>query len=391
MKKRLFILLATVPLLFSCQGDGPAGPSEPEKPATTTLTMVDKDATPQTKALYSNLWTIREKGWIFGHQSDLLYGRKWQYTEGGSDTKEVCGDYPGIYALDIASFLDGRTNTSENPVKLRTVKEAYDRGMVIMACMHLNNPLNGAAYGEKDYNSSNQVAAEILKEGSETNLVFNGWMDKLAQLAKDLKGSDGVQIPIILRPFHEHGHEWSWWGSTCTTQAEYVALWRYLVDGMKERGVHSFIYAISPAINTKATSESEILVRWPGDDYVDFIGIDCYMGINNTVFVNNLKLLKSVSDAKQKPAGVTEIGVKNFQATDYWTTNIAAPMAGRKMSMLVTWSTEYDPMETGRPYYSVYPGHPSEESFRTLYERSDTYFCQDLPDMYTMAANVIVK
>lgn len=387
----LLVALAAVPLCSGCKGDGPAGPVSPdEEPA--VLSIVDKDATPETKALYSNLWAIREKGWIFGHQNDLLNGRKWQFTEGGSDTKAVCGDYPGIYAVDVASFMDGRTvalqTLEENPHKLRTIREAYDRGMVVMACMHLNNPLTG---GDSWDNSSNQVAAEILKEGSATNVKFNGWLDNLASLAKSLKGSDGVQIPVILRPFHEHGHEWSWWGSTCTTPAEYVALWKFLVDGMKARGVHNFLYAISPAINVKASGENDFLIRWPGDDYVDFLGMDCYIGINNTVFLNNLKLLKNVSDAKVKPCGVTEIGVEGFQNPDYWTTNIAAPMAGRKMSMLVTWSNKYDPTESGKVYYSVYPGHPSEESFRTLYARPDTFFSEDLPDMYKMAHNVIVK
>ena len=383
------LLLAAAPLCLSCQGDEPAGPNTPPEPV--TLTLADPDATPETKALYSNLWAIREKGWIFGHQNDLLNGRKWQYTEGGSDTKAVCGDYPGIYAVDIASFMDGREvplqSTAENPVKLRTIRQAYDRGMVVMACMHLNNPLTG---GDSWDNSSNQVAAQILTPGTPTQQRFDQWLDRLAALAKDLKGSDGVQIPIILRPFHEHGHEWSWWGSTCTTAAEYVALWRYLVDGMKARGVHSFIYAISPAMNSKQT-ESDFTYRWPGDDYVDFMGMDCYLGINNTVFLNNLKCLKAVAEKKNKPCGVTEIGVEGFQMADYWTTNIAAPMAGRKMSMLVTWSNKYDPFENGKLYYSVYPGHPSEVSFKDMYERSDTYFCCDLPKMYKMAENVIVR
>ena len=386
----LLVALAAVPLCQSCRGDGSAG-TEPPEVKTVELTLADPDATPETKALYSNLWAIREKGWIFGHQNDLLNGRKWRFDEGGSDTKDVCGDYPGVYAVDVASFMDGREvplqTLSENPHKLRTIKEAYDRGMVVMACMHLNNPLTG---GDSWDNSSNQVAAEILKAGSPTNEKFNVWLDNLAALAKDLKGSDGLQIPIVLRPFHEHGHEWSWWGSTCTTAAEYVALWKFLVDGMKARGVHSFIYAISPAMNGKQT-ESDFLYRWPGDDYVDFMGMDCYLGINNTTFLNNLKCLKSVAEGKKKPCGVTEIGVEGFQVADYWITNIAAPMAGRKMSMLVTWSNKFDPMGTGNVYYSVFPGHPSEESFRAMYDRPDTFFCEDLPDMYKMAEDITVK
>jgi mannan endo-1,4-beta-mannosidase len=199
-----------------------------------------------------------------------------------------------------------------------------------------------------------------------------------------------VQIPIILRPFHEHGHPWSWWGSSCTTAPEYIALWKFLVDGMKARGVHNFIYAISPAMNAKQT-ESDFLFRWPGDEYVDFMGMDCYLGINNTVFLNNLKCLRAVSERKMKPAGVTEIGVEGFKNPDYWIENIAAPMAGRKMSMLVTWSNKYDPMEQGSVYFSVYPGHPSADSFRQMYARPDTYFCGDLPPMYKNAENIIIE
>ena len=121
------------------------------------------------------------------------------------------------------------------------------------------------------------------------------------------------------------------------------------------------------------------------------MGMDCYLGINNTVFLNNLKLLRTVSEAKMKPCGVTEIGIEGFQNPDYWITNIAAPMAGRKMSMLVTWSNKYDPFEQGKVYYSVFPGHPSENSFKEMYARSDTFFCEDLPPMYEMAENIIVK
>lgn len=372
-------------------GDGPARSEKQPEDTVVTLKIADPDATAETKALYSNLWAIREKGWMFGHQNDLINGRSWRYTEGGSDTKAVCGDYPAVFAVDIASFMDGRQaalqDTLENPVKRRCIREAYDRGMVVMACMHLNNPLTR---GDSWDNGSNRVVAEILTKGSDTGTLFDSWLDRLADLANGLKGSDGETIPIILRPFHEHGHGWSWWGSTCTTAAEYVALWHYLVDGMKARGVHTFIYAISPAMNTMQT-EGDFLYRWPGDDYVDFLGMDCYVGLNSNVFLNNLKWLGKVSEAKLKPAGVTEIGVQGFENADYWIENIAAPMAGRKMSMLVTWSNKYDPIGQGNVYFSVYPGHVSEESFKTMYVRPDTFFCEDLPDMYTMAPNVMVE
>lgn len=385
------ILIATaiaVPILCGCvkPDDGGNNNTEPEE---VTLNIVDKNATAETKALYSNLWAIRETGWMFGHHDDLMYGRKWYGTEGGSDTKDVCGDYPGVYGLDFATFMDERVESeaSDNQLRLKCMKEAYDRGMVILACMHLNNPLTG---GDAWDNGSNKVAAEILTSGSETQKKFNLWLDRLATMAKNLKGSDGKNIPVIMRPFHEHTQSWSWWGSSCTTEQQFKDLWHYFVDYMKAAGVHNFIYAVSPQMDSKKV-ESDFLYRWPGDDYVDFIGMDCYQGINNNVFVNNLKVLTKLSTAKKKPAGVTETGVEGFKNPDYWITNIAAPMAGRKMSLLVTWRNKYDPFEQGSHYFSVFPGHVSVESFLQMYERTDTYFCKDLPNMYAPAKNVTVE
>ena len=388
MKSLVIAALMAAPLLLSCSKPE-SGKEEPAEAGEVVLSMADPSATAETKALYSNLWAIRDKGWMFGHHDDLMYGRKWYGEQGASDTKAVCGDYPAVYALDLASFMDERAETEldDNALRIRCMKDAYNRGMVIIACMHLNNPLTG---GDAWDNSNRQVAAEILKEGSAVRTKFNSWLDRLARLAVNLKGADGKNIPIIIRPFHEHTQEWSWWGSSCTTEKEFKELWQYFVNYMKASGVHSFIYAISPQMD-KARTESDFLFRWPGDEYVDFIGMDCYQGINNNVFVNNLKVLGKLSSTKMKPAGVTETGVEGFKQEDYWTTNIAAPMANRKMSLLVTWRNKYDPMEQGSHYFSVFPGHVSENSFKTMYERSDTFFCNDLPDMYVPAENISVK
>ncbi len=101
--------------------------------------------------------------------------------------------------------------------------------------------------------------------------------------------------------------------------------------------------------------------------------------------------ISKVSLAKRKPCGVTETGVEGFSATDYWTTNIHAPLTGRRVSMVVTWRNKYDPMESGTHYFSVFPGHPSERDFVKMYNQENSFFCGDLPDMYSPAENVTVQ
>ena len=389
--KRMLISFCVVALLFTGCEEKEQQPSNGDDPqAPTVLSLADANATSETKALYSQLWAIQGKAWMFGHHDDLMYGRNWYGVDGGSDTKDVCGDYPAVYSLDFAQIMDDRRESSaeSNALRRKCIIQAYDRGMVVTACAHLSNPLTGKDSWD---NSSKDVVKQILEDGSEVNRKFTGWLDNLSEFANGLKGSNGKTIPVIFRPFHEHTQTWSWWGKSCTTEAEFVALWQFTVSYLRDKkGVHNFIYAISPQMDSAKQSE-DFIFRWPGDEWVDFIGMDCYQGINNSVFLNNLKVMQKVSQAKKKPCGVTETGVEGFKVKDYWITNIAAPMAGRKVSLLVTWRNKYDPEGSGNHYFSVFPGHISTDSFVAMYNRKDTAFCRDLPDMYSPAENVTVK
>lgn len=386
--KRLCIFLSI--LCLSCENR--IDPPEVVDEGKVSLSLADPQATLPTKALYANLWAIQDKGFIFGHHDDLVYGRYWYDVAGRSDTKDVCGDYPGVFSVDLAECIDNRADaalSAEGRIKIRCIKEAYDRGMVVISCLHLNNPLTG---GDAWDNTNPNVALEILKEGSATRQKFKVWLDRLAELALNLKGSDGKVIPLILRPFHEHTQDWSWWGNRCTTEKQFIDLWQFTLSYLRDtKGVHSLIYALSPQMDNAKVID-DFYFRWPGDQWVDFVGMDCYQGINNAVFVANLKAISAVSTAKRKPVGVTETGVEGFKAQDYWTVNIHAPLTGRKVSMVVTWRNKFVGMnESDKHYFSVFKGHPSEADFVKMYKEPNTFFCSDLPPMYTMPENIEVK
>lgn len=372
-------------MLTACGGKDDNGPDDnkrQENKPEFTYFLCDNGATTQTKALYNNLAKIAETGFMFGHHDDLMYGRKWYNEPGRSDTKDVCGDYPAVYSLDFSELSDDRAadNTSTE-IRRRCILEARERGMVIIACAHWNNPLTGGSAWD---NTDATVAREILKEGSATNIKFTGWLDRLADFVLGLKDSKGVSIPVIFRPFHEHNQTWSWWGTRCTTEQEYIDLWRFTVRYLRDvKNVHQLIYAISPQMDSQK-SHDDFLFRWPGDDYVDFIGMDCYHGLSPTVFSANIKTLCSVAKEKCKPCGVTETGVEGFTAADYWTKQILTPATGRSLSMIVTWRNKFvGADDSDNHYFSVWKGHPSEKDFIKFYNSGLTFFCNDLPDMYT--------
>ncbi|WP_423126655.1 glycoside hydrolase family 26 protein [Gaoshiqia sp. Z1-71] len=363
-----------------------------EEPTNIQLVMVDPNATETTRALYSNLWKIAEKGFMFGHHDDLWYGRYWYNESGRSDTKEVCGDYPAVFSVDFAQIMDDRYWSSQesNAIRRKVILEARERGEVITACCHLNNPLTN---GDSWDNSNNDVVKNILTEGTPTRAKFISWLDRLAVFALNLKDKDGNLIPVIFRPFHEHTQTWSWWGSKCTTNDEFIGLWKMTIEYLRDKkGVHNFIYAISPQMDqVYAETRERLLFRWPGDEYVDFIGMDCYHGTNTDAFNSNLKHLSTLSREKNKPCGVTETGKESFEISDYWTRCLLTPLTGKRISLVVMWRNKYVSSESDKHFFSVYPGHVSAPNFIIMYNRDASLFSNDLPDMYTLAEGVVIK
>lgn len=388
---RLFILSAFV--FSSCTDVEDVPALYPEYEEVKEISIADENATTETKALYSNLWAIQSKGFMFGHHDDLWYGRKWYNAEGRSDTKDVCGDYPAVFSFDVAEIMDDRYQNEANQIRRRVAIEAYNRGEVLIACAHINNPLTG---GDSWDNSSNEVVKEILKEGSATHLKFKRWLDRLADFASNLKGVDGKLIPVIFRPFHEHTQSWSWWGSSCSTQNEFIALWKFTINYLRNtKGVHNFIYAISPQIDS-VQGRDGFLFRWPGNDYVDFLGMDSYHGLNPVTLTANMNTLSRLSKELKKPCGVTETGVEGIQRggvpeKSYWTQQILTPATGQFISMIVMWRNAYDPSENGNHFYSIYKGHASERSFIKMYESPVSFFSNDLPKMYVKAEGITVN
>ena len=362
-----------------------------------SLTIVDKNATPETKALFANLWAVADKGWMFGHHDDLWYGRYWYNEAGGSDTKAVCGDYPGVFSVDFGEIMDERHNNSENAIRRRVILEARERGEVILACMHLNNPKTGNSSWleyEGDKEAAKKAAKEILTDGTATRAKFLSWLDRCADFALNLKDARGNLVPVIFRPFHEHTQSWSWWGTECTTDSEFIALWQLTVKYLRDtKGVHNFLYAISPQMDgVYSDTKGRLLFRWPGDDWVDFIGMDCYHGTNNKAFESNLQALEALSQEKRKPCGVTEDGKESFTEADFWTQHLTGPLGAKRISLVTMWRNKYvGNNESDKHYYSVYPGHPSEADFRKMYDDPRSLFSKDLPDMYTLPEGYEIK
>ena len=304
------------------------------KPTAFALALILMTAcTTKPAGLVERLSNAAETTPFYGHQDDLMYGHEWNSADGldklmeRSDVKDVCGQYPAILGLDLGHIELGRScNLDGNDFALmaKAARQHHARGGIITLSWHPDNPATGGSAWD---NSDNSVVRRILP-GGDLHDKFRVWTDRVCDWIESLKDEHGKQIPVIWRPFHEHTGGWFWWGATCCTPQEYNALWHMFYNQVvNERGLKELVWAISPS-----SSNRELFAeRYPGDEYVDLVGVDHYAYLApgqsqkeaDEAFVCSTKevlaWLKEFALLHAKPYALTETGLEGLNSAQWWT------------------------------------------------------------------------
>lgn len=279
--------------------------------------LVDPDATAFTKSLFAYLDDVRGQKVLFGHQHATTEGLSFtNTTETQSDVKNAVGDYPAVFGWDTLS-LEGKEkpgvpgDLEQSRINLiAKMKEAHELGGILTLSAHMPNFVTGGSFND----TAGSVVQHILP-GGDKNSDYNAFLDQIALLANNLKDNDGNLIPLLFRPFHEQNGGWFWWGAKTTTTAEYVEIYRYTVEYLRDtKDVHSLLYVYSPN-GTFSGSETTYLTTYPGDEYVDILGMDQYDNRDNpgtesflNLLVDDLAMISRLADSKGKIATFSEFG-----------------------------------------------------------------------------------
>ena len=87
--------------------------------------------------------------------------------------------------------------------------------------------------------------------------------------------AQGGWSPRVVPTIPEFDGGWFWWGYTSWTPAQYIAAWRYTWNYLTTtKGCDHLVWMY--AANGGPGPNSEITNRYPGDKYVDGVGIDVY-------------------------------------------------------------------------------------------------------------------
>lgn len=340
--------------------------------------LMDKNATRETIKLFKSLKKIQKKGVVFGHQHATEYGRGWRGDEDRSDVKSVVGTHPGVIGIDFSGFT-GRNPEQYKRNLRKTVEDTYNRGGIISIAWHFYNPMGkGGFYWEGS--DSIKVVPRLIP-GGDGHEKYKNILDDVADWVNSCRGANGELIPMIFRPYHELDGGWFWWGAPHCSVEEFKTLWKFTHSYLRDKkNVHSFIWAFSP--DNKFNSEAEFLERYPGDEWVDMVGMDNYadMGRNRydlDAAVSKLKIVSDYAKKHKKLAAFTETGLESIPNETWWTNVLLKVLKSENLflSYVLVWRNDQN---SKTHYYGPAPGHSSVPDFIRFYQDKHTLFEEDL-------------
>jgi mannan endo-1,4-beta-mannosidase len=353
--------------------------------------MVDKNASTETVALFYNLRNLGKSKTLIGQQDAF---NSFYQNSGSSDIKKTTGNDPSILGSDFM-FITDKDNPNnnwyvqqENKI-IQDTKDAYAKGMINTFCWHLREPYNEKSFYSADMTSEQRTDAfKSLAPGGKFNDWYKKKLDKVASVVSNLKDTNGKQIPIIFRPFHEFDGNWFWWGANYCTAEEYISVYRFTVNYLRDtKNVHNILFAFSP--DNSYTTPSSYLSRYPGDDYVDVLGMDNYGDFDNkgtsgaSLANSKLKLISDLAISKNKIAALTETGYRVTSTTpainNWFSTYLYDAITNNNLQIayVMFWNN------TSSGYYVPTPGTSNVADFQNFTQKSKIILQNNISKMYS--------
>jgi mannan endo-1,4-beta-mannosidase len=277
-------------------------------PAKPPKTLTDANATPSTRSLFSYMVDLYGTKVLAGQQENNLL-QEIDYVRANT------GKDPAIGVYDLIDYSPSRLQYGANPNNHSEKAIAWakkDQGRGIISLMwHWNAPsdlINQSPdklwwSGFYTRATTFDLAAALAdKNGANYQLLLRD-MDAIAVELKKFQAQD---IPVLWRPLHEAAGAWFWWGAK--GPAPFKELWQLMHDRFtNHHQLHNLIWVY--------TAEPNKPEWYPGDAFVDIVGIDIY---ENTATASNLSSqwteLQSYFDGK-KLVTLSETG--NLPNPDY--------------------------------------------------------------------------
>lgn len=320
------------------------------------------------------LVNIEKQGIMFGHQDDTFYGHTWHGTRGRSDVLETAGDYPAVMGFDLGGLERKDTaNLDHVPFAAmrREIIAQHQRGGVVTLSWHCRNLVNG----KTSWDPEGGETAKLLDGKDSTKL--DSAIVSVANFIASLKTKKGV-VPVIFRPWHEMNGDWFWWGGKNTTTELYRRLYCHIHDRLQKLCPGQIVWAFSPNLGAKSMED-----YYPGDAYVDLVGIDIYdFDDNASAYTANVRqgldMITTFAKKHHKIAAFTETGCQQLPQQQWFTQTLLPLISRYRISYVLLWRNAWD---NPKELYTSYRGHDTEADFKAFAKDKRTLFVKDIKNI----------
>lgn len=206
---------------------------------------------------------------------------------------EKTGHWPALVGVDYADFPRGSLTTK---VPNQVAINYWKKGGLVTVMAHMYNPANPKGGGLRD---KGVILADLLKEGTDTH---KRWMQQLDLAADGLLELKRAGVVVLWRPFHEMNGGWFWWGAQDFDT--FIKVWRHMFHYFSEtKGLDNLLWVYGPNHGQNTAK------YYPGDRYVDIVGLDAYTDFIDPEHVRGYKEIAALP----KPFGFTEYGPHGSQ------------------------------------------------------------------------------
>lgn len=346
--------------------------------------------TDEAQILFENMRDQTLGGVMLGHDHANVMGINedgsgWFLEEGRCDVFSVTGQMPALYGFDLGSFKNGWSPTYDYVIP--KIMEASGRGGVILVSWYPDNPLT-------DGNCQNGCCVEDLLPGGQAHNVLCEQLDLIAMHLGNLKNAQGHSIPILFRAWQQQNGDHFWWGRSRCTQSEYIRLFRFTVSYFREtHNIRNFLYCFCPG--DYSDKFSDLMERYPGDSFVDVIGLEGFLDESVKRQQRLLHLTKELvqwAESKGKVPALTHLGFDNgeggiglahCQNPKWLDDNLLGPLLKDPIACRITFA-KFATNEAHNPkvFHLPHSGSSHADCLATLCRDGDLVFVDGIQEIY---------
>lgn len=252
-------------------------------------TLVNPDASPQAKKVYDFLIGQSGKKTLSGVQSS--HSHKNDFVD---FIYQKTGKHPALAGYDFLFLQYSPTPDNwswvQNYNDISAAKEQWAANGLVNYMWHWNVPNSKADWdkGVNEYNFdgyafyTDKTSFDIREAVKEGTWQHDFIMKDIEEVAGYLQLLEDENIPVIWRPLHEAAGNydlygpngaWFWWGRHGAEPCK--QLWRLLYDQLVNvYGLDNLIWVWT--VDVTKGAEDQYLDWYPGDEYVDILGVDIY-------------------------------------------------------------------------------------------------------------------